>query len=41
MQGPRADLVALPESVFPVPLEFVPVEALDAFRATRATGAVP
>jgi apolipoprotein N-acyltransferase len=33
MQGPRADLVALPESVFPVPLGFVPVEALDALRA--------
>ncbi len=31
MQGPRADLVALPESVFPVPLELVPSEALDAF----------
>ncbi|MBS1134931.1 MAG: apolipoprotein N-acyltransferase [Burkholderiaceae bacterium] len=29
MQGPRADLVALPESVFPVPLEFVPVEAVE------------
>ena len=33
MQGPRADLVALPESVFPVPLEFVPVEAVDTWRA--------
>jgi apolipoprotein N-acyltransferase len=33
MQGPRVDLVALPESVFPVPLGFVPSEALDAFRA--------
>ena len=32
MQGERADLVALPESVFPVPLEMVPPEALDAFR---------
>ena len=31
MQGPRADLVALPESVFPVPLELVPGEALEAF----------
>ena len=31
MQGPRADLVALPESVFPVPLELVPSDALDAF----------
>jgi apolipoprotein N-acyltransferase len=29
MQGPRADLVALPESVFPVPLEFVPPDAID------------
>jgi len=33
MQGPRADLVALPESVFPVPLELVPREALEAFAA--------
>ncbi len=33
MQGPRVDLVALPESVFPVPLGFVPDEALEAFRA--------
>ena len=32
MQGARADLVALPESVFPVPMEFVPPEALEAFR---------
>lgn len=32
MQGARADLVALPESVFPVPLDFVPPDALDAFR---------
>jgi apolipoprotein N-acyltransferase len=32
MQGPRVDLIALPESVFPVPLGFVPGEALDAFR---------
>ncbi len=32
MQGARADLVALPESVFPVPLELVPPEALDALR---------
>ena len=32
MQGPRVDLVALPESVFPVPLGFVPSEALEAFR---------
>jgi apolipoprotein N-acyltransferase len=32
MQGPRVDLVALPESVFPVPLGFVPEEALEAFR---------
>ncbi|HTN50634.1 MAG TPA: apolipoprotein N-acyltransferase, partial [Burkholderiaceae bacterium] len=31
MQGPRADLVALPESVFPVPFDLVPREALDAF----------
>jgi apolipoprotein N-acyltransferase len=33
MQGPRVDLIALPESVFPVPLGFVPGEALDAFRS--------
>lgn len=33
MQGPRVDLIALPESVFPVPLGFVPPEALEAFRA--------
>ena len=33
MQGSRADLIALPESVFPVPLGFVPKEALDAFRS--------
>jgi apolipoprotein N-acyltransferase len=33
MQGPRVDLVALPESVFPVPLGLVPVEALESFRA--------
>jgi len=33
LQGPRVDLIALPESVFPVPLGFVPAEALDAFRA--------
>ena len=32
MQGPRVDLIALPESVFPVPLGFVPEEALEAFR---------
>jgi apolipoprotein N-acyltransferase len=31
-QGPRADLVALPESVFPVPLEFVPAHAIDGLR---------
>ena len=42
MQGPRADLVALPESVFPVPLQFVPVEFVDAFRnyARSASAAV-
>jgi apolipoprotein N-acyltransferase len=32
MQGPRVDLVALPESVFPVPLELVPPRFLEAFR---------
>jgi apolipoprotein N-acyltransferase len=31
MQGPRVDLVALPESVFPVPLQFVPQPFIDAF----------
>jgi apolipoprotein N-acyltransferase len=31
MQGPRVDLVALPESVFPVPLQFVPTQFLEAF----------
>jgi apolipoprotein N-acyltransferase len=31
MQGPRVDLVALPESVFPVPLQFVPPQYLEAF----------
>jgi apolipoprotein N-acyltransferase len=30
MQGPRVDLVALPESVFPVPLQFVPPQHLEA-----------
>jgi apolipoprotein N-acyltransferase len=33
MQGVRADLVALPESVFPVPLGLVPEQAIEAFRA--------
>jgi apolipoprotein N-acyltransferase len=32
MQGATADLVALPESVFPVPLQFVPSDAVDALR---------
>jgi apolipoprotein N-acyltransferase len=31
MQGPPVDLVALPESVFPVPLQFVPPSYLEAF----------
>ncbi|HET9024946.1 MAG TPA: apolipoprotein N-acyltransferase [Burkholderiaceae bacterium] len=31
VQGPRVDLVALPESVYPVPLQFVPPQYLDAF----------
>jgi len=31
MQGPPVDLVALPESVFPVPLQFVPPQFLEAF----------
>ncbi len=31
MQGPRVDLIALPESVFPVPLQFVPPQYLEAF----------
>ncbi len=32
MQGPRVDLVALPESIFPVPLQHVPPSHLQAFR---------
>ncbi len=32
MQGVRADLVALPESVFPVPLGLVPEDAITAFQ---------
>jgi apolipoprotein N-acyltransferase len=32
MQGARVDLIALPESVFPVPLQFVPSRYVDAFR---------
>lgn len=32
MQGERADLVGLPESVFPLPLQMVPAEFLAAFR---------
>jgi len=32
MQGERVDLVALPESVFPVPLGFVPAHAIEALR---------
>ncbi|HQR20337.1 MAG TPA: apolipoprotein N-acyltransferase [Burkholderiaceae bacterium] len=32
-EGPRADLVALPESVFPVPLEFVPPAAIEQFQS--------
>ncbi len=31
MQGPRADLVALPESIFPVPIQHVPSSYLQAF----------
>jgi apolipoprotein N-acyltransferase len=33
MQGERVDLVALPESVFPLPLQMVPPPYLDALRA--------
>ena len=43
MQGPRVDLVALPESVFPVPLQFVPeryVETFEKFARTEGTGLV-
>jgi apolipoprotein N-acyltransferase len=43
MQGPRVDLVALPESVFPVPLQFVPqqfVEAFEKFARTEGSGLV-
>ena len=32
MQGPRVDLVALPESIFPVPMQLVPPSYLQAFR---------
>ncbi|HVE89298.1 MAG TPA: apolipoprotein N-acyltransferase [Burkholderiaceae bacterium] len=32
MQGPRVDLVAMPESIFPVPLQHVPPSYLQAFR---------
>ncbi len=32
MQGPRVDLVALPESIFPVPMQYVPPSYLQAFR---------
>jgi apolipoprotein N-acyltransferase len=32
MQGPRVDLVALPESIFPVPLQHVPSSYLQTFR---------
>lgn len=32
MQGPRVDLVALPESIFPVPMQHIPVSYLQAFR---------
>ena len=37
MQGPRVDLVALPESVFPVPLQFVPPPFIDAFEKFART----
>ena len=33
MQGERADLVALPESVFPLPLQLVPSRYLNAFQS--------
>ena len=32
MQGPRVDLVAMPESIFPVPLQHVPPSYLQTFR---------
>jgi apolipoprotein N-acyltransferase len=32
MQGPRVDLVALPESIFPVPMQHVPPSYLQTFR---------
>ena len=38
MQGPRVDLVALPESVFPVPLQFVPPQYLEAFENHARSG---
>ena len=37
MQGPHADLVALPESVFPVPLQFVPERFIEEFQAYART----
>ncbi len=43
MQGPRVDLVALPESVFPVPLQFVPpqfLETLETYARTEGSGLV-
>jgi apolipoprotein N-acyltransferase len=43
LQGPRVDLVALPESVFPVPLQFVPpqfIEAFENYARTEGTGLV-
>jgi apolipoprotein N-acyltransferase len=43
MQGPRVDLVALPESVFPVPLPFVPqqfVETFEKYARSEGSGLV-
>jgi apolipoprotein N-acyltransferase len=43
MQGPHVDLVALPESVFPVPLDFVPrqfIESFEVFARTENTALV-
>jgi apolipoprotein N-acyltransferase len=37
LQGSRVDLIALPESVFPIPLQLVPTKYLDALRLYAAT----
>jgi apolipoprotein N-acyltransferase len=37
MQGAHADLIALPESVFPVPVEFVPPQFIERFESYART----